>query len=212
MWHPLAFLSKCRAIFDPLRLALYGHPDAGGFWEKHCEEQIAEVGFEPVESNMAWRSCYVHRGLKLFLVVYVDDFKMAGPRETIAVGWQLLRDKIKMDEPTLAVAKWTNWGFSGNDGNATNNNAVSSSFLLEYSGTTETQVVTMLAHAKYGEVNYSNNPTSYSASVVNKQHNIIPAHTGAHQYVERPIKIKNVVSASWTDQEPPRRPEQKAQD
>ena len=21
----------------PLRLALYGHPDSGGFWERHCE-------------------------------------------------------------------------------------------------------------------------------------------------------------------------------
>ena len=24
----------------PLKLALYGHPDAGGFWEKHCEEAV----------------------------------------------------------------------------------------------------------------------------------------------------------------------------
>ena len=31
-----------------LRLALYGHPDAGGYWERHCEEHLTSVGFVPV--------------------------------------------------------------------------------------------------------------------------------------------------------------------
>ena len=25
----------------PLRLALYGHPDSGGYWEKHCETHLS---------------------------------------------------------------------------------------------------------------------------------------------------------------------------
>ena len=42
------------AMHDPvciLRLALYGHPDAGGYWEKHCEAKIAEVGFTPLDED-----------------------------------------------------------------------------------------------------------------------------------------------------------------
>ena len=28
-----------------LVLALYGHPDAGGFWEQHCERALKSVGY-----------------------------------------------------------------------------------------------------------------------------------------------------------------------
>ena len=44
--------------------------------------------------------------MKLFLVVYVDDFKLAGPKENSARGWELIRDPTKaniaMDDPTPA--------------------------------------------------------------------------------------------------------------
>ena len=59
----------------PLRKALYGHPDAGTFWEQHCDESVRAVGFEPI-----------HEKLQLVLVVYVDDFKMAGPQKNLAQG------------------------------------------------------------------------------------------------------------------------------
>ena len=52
--------------------ALYGHPDAGTFWEEHCHKGVTAVGFEPV--GAAWPSVYVHKELNLLLVVYVDDF------------------------------------------------------------------------------------------------------------------------------------------
>ena len=57
----------------PLVLALYGHPDAGGFWEKHCDKHLKSVGFTPV--HQSWMSVYFHKDLKLMLAVYVDDFK-----------------------------------------------------------------------------------------------------------------------------------------
>jgi hypothetical protein len=60
----------------PLVLALYGHPDAGGYWERHCESHLRSMGFMPIP---AWRSCFFHQELRLFLTVYVDDFKMSGP-------------------------------------------------------------------------------------------------------------------------------------
>ena len=67
----------------PLILALYGHPDAGGYWEKHCDTHLCECGFKPIPN---WRSCYFHPELKLFLIVYVYDFKMAGPATNMKKG------------------------------------------------------------------------------------------------------------------------------
>jgi hypothetical protein len=81
---------------SPLVLALYGHPDAGGYWERHCEQHLVSVGFAPIPT---WKSCFFHAVLKLFLLVYVDDFKMAGPKESLADGWNLIRRVIKMDDP-----------------------------------------------------------------------------------------------------------------
>ena len=86
----------------PLKLALYRHPDAGGYWERHCETQLRSVGFVPIPD---WRSCFWHAGLRLFLVVYVDDFKMSGPQDNMARGWALVRKHIRTDPPQ-AVGKY----------------------------------------------------------------------------------------------------------
>ena len=80
-----------------LKLALYGHPDAGGYWERHCEEHLASVGFVPVPD---WRSTYWRPELKLLLTVYVGDFKMAGPSDNFAKGWSLIRQKKKLTNHT----------------------------------------------------------------------------------------------------------------
>ena len=79
-----------------LVLALYGHPDAGTFWEQHCEAMLKEVGYVKVKS---WASVFRHEGLDLFLVVYVDDFKMSGPALNLPAGWELISKVIKMEEP-----------------------------------------------------------------------------------------------------------------
>ncbi|MCP3869062.1 MAG: hypothetical protein GY703_13365, partial [Gammaproteobacteria bacterium] len=36
----------------------------------------------------------------MLLVIYVDDFKMAGPEKNMAIGWQLLRKGLKIDPET----------------------------------------------------------------------------------------------------------------
>lgn len=79
----------------PLRLALYGHPDAGGYWEKRCHHHLTKRGFKLIED---WRSCYFHLALKLYLVVYVDDFKMAGPEGNLGPGWKLIHEGIKIED------------------------------------------------------------------------------------------------------------------
>ena len=79
-----------------LRLALYGHPDSGGHWERRCERYLQAAGFEPVRE---WRSVFWHKKLKTLLVVYVDDFKMAGPTKSLPEAWRLLREGIKTEDP-----------------------------------------------------------------------------------------------------------------
>ena len=88
---------KYRDPVCPLILALYGHPDPGGYWERHCHEHLTQPGFKEIT---AWRSCYMHEKLQLFLVVYVDDFKLAGPVKNLDKGWQLIRQRVRTEDPT----------------------------------------------------------------------------------------------------------------
>jgi hypothetical protein len=83
----------------PLVLALHGHPDAGGFWELHCEAHLVKIGFVPI---VDWRSCFFHPKWNMFLVVYVDDFKLAGPAEHMAAAWEAIRKGIVMEDPAPA--------------------------------------------------------------------------------------------------------------
>ena len=40
--------------------ALYGHPNSGTYWEKHCDTALRKQKFIPVEN---WASCYYHADL-----------------------------------------------------------------------------------------------------------------------------------------------------
>jgi hypothetical protein len=80
------------------------------------------------------------------------------------------------------------------------------SFNLSFKGTTETQVVTMFAHARRGEANYSNNPTYLE---YRQQEKTVDEYgrgglqlklTSSQVYEERSDRrIKNIVSSSYTD-------------
>eukprot|EP00971_Amphidinium_carterae_P286808 5694323-Amphidinium_carterae.1 len=85
-----------RDLVCPLVRALYGHPDAGGYWERHYEKQVRSVGFVPVPE---WNSVFYHPQQDCLLVVYVDDFKMAGPKDAVPKMFAKLAEKIKMDAP-----------------------------------------------------------------------------------------------------------------
>ena len=77
--------------------ALYGHPDSGTMWEQHCDTHVKSVGFAPVGEE--WPSCYFHHKLRVFLVIYVDDFKMAGPKSNLSSGWSLLQKGLVIETP-----------------------------------------------------------------------------------------------------------------
>ena len=85
---PKSWIGKYHNPVVPLLRALYGHPESGGWWERHAEKGIFLCGFLPVPE---WKSTYFHKKLKLLLTVYVDDFKMAGPVASVKEGWRLLQ-------------------------------------------------------------------------------------------------------------------------
>ncbi|MFM7978520.1 MAG: reverse transcriptase domain-containing protein, partial [Candidatus Fonsibacter sp.] len=78
-----------------MKKALYGHPDAGTYWEKKCDAHVKSVGFVPIGPE--WPSCYYHAKLSLMLSVYVDDFKLAGPKNNILAGWKTLREGLHIE-------------------------------------------------------------------------------------------------------------------
>ncbi len=77
--------------------AVSGHPDSGSFWEEHCDIRVRAAGFEPIGAT--WPSTYFHPKLKLYLVIYADDFKLSGPKGNLAQGRKLLREDITIEEP-----------------------------------------------------------------------------------------------------------------
>jgi hypothetical protein len=72
--------------------------------------------------------------------------------------------------------------------------AVSSSFVMNMSGTTKVQTVTMFATAPKGQLNHSNNPTYLSFTTGSS------AQTGSLAYIENPKRsIKNIVKSIYND-------------
>ena len=95
------FKEKIKGMDRPvieMKKALYGHPKAGEYWEKHCDERLKSVGFEAVPEC---DSVYWYPGKDLLLTVYVDDLILSGPCKFIAEGWELIRKAgIVIEEPT----------------------------------------------------------------------------------------------------------------
>ena len=83
----------------PLVLALYGHPDAGGFWEEQCDAAVKSCGFTDFKDS-GWRSTYWHPKEKALLVVYVDDFNLSAPAAAQSRLWKQLMAKLNLEEPS----------------------------------------------------------------------------------------------------------------
>ena len=117
-------------------------------------------------------------------------------------SWALNHETIYMisgSGKSTVNPKWIYFGAgAGDDVTQTMAGAsyVSASFSLDFKGTTETQALTMFAHAKKGEVNYSTNPTylDYGQDKV--------FYTSSHVYEEpSDLTIKNFVSSAFDDYE-----------
>lgn len=100
--------------------------------------------------------------------------------------------------------KWTYFGAymhspaSINSGNGIPATALESSFTIDYQGITQKQTMTMMAHARAGDINHSNNPTYKDTS----HPNLTAFKSSSFQYIEPEIPIKNITHTSLTDQVP----------
>jgi hypothetical protein len=114
-------------------------------------------------------------------------------------SWSLNGESIPMtaDSTSGNSPSWIYWAAGADDGvnqTTTAANFVSASFGFDFKGQTNIQVLTMFAHAKRGEVNYSNNPTylKYGQNRVNV--------SASNIYEENPtLDVANIVSSSYTD-------------
>ena len=80
-----------------LEKALYGHKHSGVFWQRFCNKQVTEAGFEPLGES--WPCAFFHPITKMLLIVYVDDMKLSGPKEHMAKTREDLGKNIKLEVP-----------------------------------------------------------------------------------------------------------------
>ena len=90
---------------------------------------------------------------------------------------------------------WIHFGAGANDSSTRDVTPDSSaSFAINFKGTNETQVMTMFAHAKSGQVNYSTNPTFL------KYGQDSTFYTSSAVYEENSeLELKNIASSSYSD-------------
>ena len=61
------------------------------------EKILLQHGWEKVSN---WECLFVHRQIRLFLSVCVDDIKLAGKKQNIDPMWKLLDKEVDLREPT----------------------------------------------------------------------------------------------------------------
>jgi len=123
-------------------------------------------------------------------------------------SWNLTDDNVFLVRGSTGGSpvnpQWIYFGAGAQDGinyttvtiDASTGDAPSNiTFKLSFRGETETSVLTMFAHAKRGETNFSNNPTFI------KHGQSLLRNTSSHVYEENTARtIKNTVSSSFTNQ------------
>ena len=106
------------------------------------------------------------------------------------------RDYLGTGSPV--TSSWVYFAAGANDGISGDLTYQSASFLIDYKGTTHTQTLTMFAHAKAGNLNYSNNPTFLEYNKPNYK----GLSTGSYSISERPVLLNNNVDSEFTDVAP----------
>ena len=119
------------------------------------------------------------------------DIQTTGPSGDAALNYQ--------NQGSAITSSWLYFGVGANDGMApdgehASQSRASASYCLEFSGTTETPVVTMFAHAPKGKLNYSNNPTYLSYSAAPGDYDPV---TSSISFREPDFSTVNVVSSSF---------------
>lgn len=99
---------------------------------------------------------------------------------------------------TAVTSSWLYFGVGANDGIPMDGDGAdtraSASYEMSFSGSHEIPVMTMLAHAPKGQLNYSNNPTYLSYSATTSDYDAL---TSSISYREPEVSTANIVSSSF---------------
>ena len=95
---PRDWEKKCWQPMVPMLLALYGHPDSGGIWENHLSGRVVKQGWKQILPDI-WHSIFQHQEVSCLLVVYVDDFKVAGPSANMEKAWASIKAAVSIGDP-----------------------------------------------------------------------------------------------------------------
>jgi hypothetical protein len=116
-------------------------------------------------------------------------------------GAVVLTGSWTLDSTSLAyyggagVSKWTQFGSGLHQDISGLITLPSASFNLAFQSETETNTLMMMAHARYGELNYSNNPTYKDYSHPNNG----IALTSSYTFVESSVPPRNITHTELTD-------------
>tara|TARA_Y100001963_G_scaffold82007_1_gene113756 strand:- start:325 stop:1539 length:1215 start_codon:yes stop_codon:yes gene_type:complete len=132
------------------------------------------------------------------VIMYEEGFVL------LTGSWDLSDETIPMTAGSTTTSKpsWLYWGAGMHDGvtQASTTNSgntsdyMSASFLFNFKGQTDTQVLTMFAHARRGKIDHSNNPTfiKHGQTKVN--------FTSSTRYEENSsLDLVNIASSSYSD-------------
>ena len=112
-------------------------------------------------------------------------------------SWNLTSSAHKEEyvEGAQSLPQWVHFGVGMNDKSGSLAHSASS-FHMAFSGTNYIPTMTMLAHAKRGELNHSNNPTYIKYG---QQTGSVSASGSDGGYYKEPdnIKLKNTISSSY---------------
>ena len=135
-----------------------------------------------------------HDGKVAGVIMYDEGFVL------LTGSWEMGPTSIAITTSSLDKPKWVYFGAGAQDGlnrstaYGSTGTFESASFNMSFRGTTETQVMTMFAHARRGEVNYSNNPTFLQFGQT------LMEVTSSKVYEENDSRtILNTVSSSYSD-------------
>lgn len=126
------------------------------------------------------------------VVLYNEGFLL------LTGSWDLNGDTYSFKPSEKKPPQWKYWGAGCYDGLnfvvPTDASREAASFGLNFQGLTETQTLTMYAHAKKGQVNFSNNPTFLMSGSEQLE------YTSSHVYEENSSRLMvNTVSSSYSD-------------
>lgn len=137
------------------------------------------------------------------VVLYDEGFLL------LTGSWSLNSSAIAMTSGSTSRSdpSWLFYGAGANDGvtqvstsgaGVVTSSYVSAAFDMTFKGQTDTQVMTMFAHARRGEANYSNNPTFLEYG----QEKLFFTSSNIYEQTSS-LKIKNTVSSSYGDYDEP---------